>query len=104
VASDPVISRLIGRLADDAPAALTAIGNARAIARERAWQLTGSSAPAVGGELIIADIRHDSDDRSQRQGAGGADVEEFSELDTSDIPGWVVFTDSRRCRSVQRSG
>ena len=37
VASDPVISRLITRLAADAPAALTAIRAARAAARERAW-------------------------------------------------------------------
>ncbi len=56
VASDPVISRLIGRLADDAPAALTAIGKARAAARERAWQLAGQSAPGAGGALITADI------------------------------------------------
>ena len=41
VASDPVISRLIGRLADDAPAALKAIGTARAAARARAWQRSG---------------------------------------------------------------
>jgi Transposase DDE domain group 1 len=56
VASDPVISRLIARLAADAPAGLTAIGKARAAARERAWQLAGQSAPGAGGELITADI------------------------------------------------
>jgi Transposase DDE domain group 1 len=56
VASDPVISRLIARLAADAPAALKAIGKARAAARERAWQLAGQSAPGAGGELITADI------------------------------------------------
>ena len=45
VASDPVISRLVGRLAADAPAALQAIRAARAAARERAWQLAGTAAP-----------------------------------------------------------
>jgi hypothetical protein len=56
VASDPVISRLIGRLAADAPTALTAIGEARAIARERAWQLAGQSAPGRDGGLLIVDV------------------------------------------------
>jgi hypothetical protein len=56
VASDPVISRLISLLAADAPAALTAIGRARATARERAWQLAGQSAPGADGELIVMDI------------------------------------------------
>ena len=39
VASDPVVSRLISRLAADAPRALRAIRAARAAARERAWAL-----------------------------------------------------------------
>jgi len=56
VASDPVISRLIGRLAADAPAALTAIRAARAAARERAWALAGQAAPGADGGLITADI------------------------------------------------
>jgi hypothetical protein len=56
VASDPVISRLIGRLAADAPAALKAIGTARASARDRAWQLAGPAAPGADGGLITADI------------------------------------------------
>jgi hypothetical protein len=56
VACDPVISRLISRLAGDAPAALKAIANARAAARERAWQLAGADAPGAGGELIVVDI------------------------------------------------
>jgi Transposase DDE domain group 1 len=56
VASDPVISRLIARLAGDAPAALTAIGTARATARDRAWQLAGADAPGADGGLITADI------------------------------------------------
>jgi hypothetical protein len=56
VASDPVISRLIGRLAADAPAALTAIRAARAAARERAWQLAGTAAPGADGGLVPVDI------------------------------------------------
>jgi Transposase DDE domain group 1 len=56
VASDPVISRLIGRLAADAPAALTAIRAARAGARQRAWALAGQAAPGSGGGMIMADI------------------------------------------------
>jgi len=55
VASDPVISRLVTRLAADAPAALKAIGKARAAARGRAWQLAGPDAPGADG-LLIADI------------------------------------------------
>jgi hypothetical protein len=56
VASDPVISRLIARLAADAPAALTAIGTAMAVARARVWDLAGPDAPGADGELIVADI------------------------------------------------
>ena len=56
VASDPVISRLIGRLAADAPAALKAIRAARAAARQRAWARAGQAAPGADGGLIIADI------------------------------------------------
>jgi Transposase DDE domain group 1 len=56
VASDPVISRLIARLAGDGPAALKAIGQARSAARERAWQLAGSAAPGADGGLIPVDI------------------------------------------------
>ena len=56
VASDPVVSRLITRLAADAPAALAAIGTARAAARERAWQLAGDQAPGADGRLIPVDI------------------------------------------------
>ena len=39
VASDPVVSRLITRLAADALRALKAIRGARAAARQRAWAL-----------------------------------------------------------------
>jgi hypothetical protein len=56
VASDPVISRLISRLAGDVPAALKAIGKARAAARVRAWELAGADAPGAGGAVIVADI------------------------------------------------
>ena len=56
VASDPVISRLVTRLAADAPAALKAIRAARAAARERAWQLAGAAAPGADGGLIPVDI------------------------------------------------
>ena len=56
VASDPVVSRLIGVLAADAPRALKAIRTARAAARERAWSLAGDSAPGADGSLIPVDI------------------------------------------------
>ena len=56
VASDPVISRLIGRLAAGAPAALKAIRAARAAARQRAWARAGQAGPGADGGLIIADI------------------------------------------------
>jgi Transposase DDE domain group 1 len=53
VASDPVVSRLIMRLAGDAARALKAIRSARAVARQQAWALAGEAAPGAGGELII---------------------------------------------------
>jgi hypothetical protein len=56
VASDPVVSRLITRLAADAPRALTAIRSARAAARERAWALAGPVAPGAGGGPVTVDI------------------------------------------------
>ncbi len=56
VASDPVVSRLITRLAADAPAAVAAITAARAAARERAWALAGTAAPGADGGLIPVDI------------------------------------------------
>ena len=45
VASDPTVSRLIDRLAADAPAALAAIASARVTARATAWSLAGEHAP-----------------------------------------------------------
>src|SRR5947207_5232263 len=56
VASDPVVSRLVTRLAADAPAALKAIRAARAAARQRAWELAGDAAPGAGGGLVTVDI------------------------------------------------
>lgn len=51
VASDPTVSRLIGRLAQDADAALAAISTARAAAREKVWQVAG--APVQDGRVVI---------------------------------------------------
>jgi hypothetical protein len=48
VASDPTVSRTIGRLAADPVAALRAINSARAQARTRAWQRAGDRAPNHG--------------------------------------------------------
>jgi hypothetical protein len=56
VASDPVVSRLIGALAGDLPRALRVIRAARAAARERAWALAGERAPGADGALIPVDI------------------------------------------------
>jgi hypothetical protein len=56
VASDPVVSRLVTRLAADAPRALKAIRAARAGAREGAWSLAGDAAPGAGGRLVTMDI------------------------------------------------
>jgi hypothetical protein len=56
VASDPVVSRLVTRLAADAPRALKAIRAARAAARERCWELAGGVAPGAGGGLVTVDI------------------------------------------------
>jgi hypothetical protein len=56
VASDPVVSRLVSKLAGDAPRALKAIRAARAAARQRAWAVAGDAAPGAGGGLVVADI------------------------------------------------
>lgn len=50
------VSRLVSRLASDAPRALKAIRGARAAARERAWALAGDAAPGSDGGLITVDI------------------------------------------------
>ena len=51
VASDPTVSRLIGRLADDADEAVAAISAARAAAREQVWKVAG--APVQDGRRVI---------------------------------------------------
>jgi hypothetical protein len=51
VASDPTVSRLIARLAEDPDAALAAITAARAVARERVWNWAG--APTQDGMVVI---------------------------------------------------
>ncbi len=56
VASDPVVSRLVARLANDAPRALKAIRAARASARQKAWELAGQAAPGAGGGLVTVDL------------------------------------------------
>jgi hypothetical protein len=56
VASDPVVSRLVTRLAADAPRAMKAIRAARAAARQRAWDLAGDAAPGADGGLVTVDI------------------------------------------------
>ena len=59
VASDPTVSRLIDRLAADAPKALAAIASARATARARVWALAGDRAPdhaADADSPIVIDL------------------------------------------------
>ena len=59
VASDPTVSRLIDRLAADAPKALAAIASARATARARVWELAGDRAPdhaADADSPIVIDL------------------------------------------------
>src|SRR6516164_9804418 len=56
VASEPVVSRLVSTLAENAPRALKEIRAARAAARERAWALAGDAAPGVDGGLVIIDL------------------------------------------------
>src|SRR5699024_3891361 len=51
VASDPTISRLMDRLADDEPAALAALRQARAAARARAWNQAG--VPLVWEKMVV---------------------------------------------------
>jgi hypothetical protein len=51
VASDPTVSRLVARLAEDADRALGAIAGARAVARERVWGWAG--APIQDGQVVI---------------------------------------------------
>jgi hypothetical protein len=53
--SDPVVSRLVTRLAADLPRALKAIGSARAAARQRARELAGDAAPGADSGLVTVD-------------------------------------------------
>ena len=83
VASDPVVSRLVSRLAGDAPRSLKAIRAARAAARQKAWELAGEAAPGAGG---AADRGPGRDDRDLPfgQGPGRADLEEDLRLPSPD--------------------
>jgi hypothetical protein len=56
VACDPVVCRLVTRLAENTPQALMAIRSARAAGRQRAWELAAGAAPGAGGELVTVDI------------------------------------------------
>ncbi len=59
VASDPTVSRTVDALAADAPAALKAIGAARAAARAQVWKLAGEHAPDSGVDAatpLIVDV------------------------------------------------
>ena len=76
VASDPVVSRLVSRLAADAPRALKAIRAARAAARQRAWDLAGDAAPGADGGPGHGRHRRDDRDLLLGEGAGHAHVEE----------------------------
>ncbi len=67
VASDRVISRLVTRLAADAPAALKVIGQARAAARARARQLADGQAPGSDSGLILVDSMPPSRPRIRRR-------------------------------------
>jgi Transposase DDE domain group 1 len=59
VASGPTVSRTIDALAKDAPATLRAIHAARAVARQRVWQLACRHAPHAGIDAanpIVIDV------------------------------------------------
>ena len=84
VASDPVVSRLVSRLASDAPRALKAIRSARAAARERAWALAGDAAPGRGRRPDHGRYRRDGGDLVLGEGPGHAHVEEDVRLPSPD--------------------
>ena len=56
VASDPVVSRLVAKLAADAPRAVKAIRAARAAGRQKAWELAGQDAPGADGGMVTVDL------------------------------------------------
>ncbi len=62
VASDPAVSRLIGKLAAGGQRVLVALRTARAEVREHVWKLAGDAAPDAGRQMIM-DI--------SRNGCGG---------------------------------
>ncbi len=76
VASDPVVSRLVGRLAADAPRALDAIRAVRACARARAWEPAGGAAPRADGGLVTVDIDATIVTACSDKEPGRSDVEE----------------------------
>jgi hypothetical protein len=53
VASDPTVSRLVGRLASGGKQVLAALRTARAEVREHVWRLAGDAAPDAGGRVIV---------------------------------------------------
>ncbi len=68
VASDPTVSRLIAALAEDVEASLAAIRQARATARERAWELAPITAPDDGWLVLDLDATL-VDAHSEKEGA-----------------------------------
>ncbi|WUT58680.1 IS1380 family transposase [Streptomyces canus] len=53
VASDPTVSRLIGRLAAGGQRVLAALRMARAEVREHVWKLAGDAAPDADGQVTV---------------------------------------------------
>src|SRR5699024_11537499 len=76
VASDPTVSRLIDRLAADSDAALTAIRSARAPARQRVWDRTGSPLQEglvtmdLDATLVSAHSEKEWADKTFKKGSG----------------------------------
>ena len=79
VASAPTISRMLTTLAEDAPAVIEAISNARRAARERAWALAGEHSPAAGASAkspLVIDLDATLINGPQREGAGQTHVQD----------------------------
>jgi hypothetical protein len=53
VASDPMVSRLISKLASGGHRVLPALPTARAEVRERVWRLAGDATPDAGGQVTV---------------------------------------------------
>ena len=78
VASDPTVSRLVDRLATDAPKTLAAIASARATARARVWGLAGDRAPDHSADAdapIVIDLDATLVDRALGEGAGRTELQ-----------------------------